>query len=201
METEVIMKRELFGEQISQKSKNEFFSATDLVKAGNKWRILNNYSLFNFSQYLKTETTKDFIATLEEKYKCNPIIKGRGRGTHTWVHPLLFIDIALSINTKLKIEVYEWLFDNLIKYRNYSGDSYKKMCGGLYTRYHNKAKFYEFIAETADKIKTACNVQDWQEATEEQLRKRDKIHDNIFLLADVLNNAEEAVRIGIIKNI
>jgi hypothetical protein len=32
----------------------------------------------------------------------------------------------------LKIEVYSWLFDKLIKYRNNSGDSYKKMAGALF---------------------------------------------------------------------
>lgn len=32
METEVIMTRRLFGCEIKQKSKSEFFSSTDLVK-------------------------------------------------------------------------------------------------------------------------------------------------------------------------
>ena len=35
------MKRELFGQEISQKSKSEFFSATDLLRAGNKYRAMN----------------------------------------------------------------------------------------------------------------------------------------------------------------
>ena len=43
MVTEVIMKRELFGHEISQKSKSEFFSATDLSKAGNEWRRSNGF--------------------------------------------------------------------------------------------------------------------------------------------------------------
>ena len=37
MNTEVIMKREIFGCEIRQKSKNSFFCASDLVNAGNKW--------------------------------------------------------------------------------------------------------------------------------------------------------------------
>jgi hypothetical protein len=41
METEVIMKRKLFDSEISQKSQSGFFSATDLVNAGNRWRTLN----------------------------------------------------------------------------------------------------------------------------------------------------------------
>lgn len=200
MQTEVIMKRELFGCQISQKSKSEFFSATDLVKAGNKWRIINEMSSFNFSQYLQTQQTKDFIQSIEEKYQIKAIIKGGGRGNHTWVHPLIFIDIALAVNPKLKIEVYEWLFDNLIKFRNESGVSYKRMCGALFAKTTQKTKFHDYIASIADKIKLACNIKnDWQTATEEQLKLRDKIQDNISLLCEVLSNTDEAVRLGILK--
>ena len=126
METEVIMKRELFGQLISQKSKSEFFSATDLVKAGNLWRLSNGYAIFNLSQYLHGSKSAEFVVEMEAKYgKC--VISGRGAGAATWVHPLIFIDIALAINPKLKIEAYEWLFDNLIRFRNDSGDSYKGM--------------------------------------------------------------------------
>lgn len=200
MQTEVIMKRELFGCQISQKSKTEFFSATDLVKAGNKWRVINDMSIFNFSQYLNTQQAKDFIKSIEEKYQIKAICKSGKKGTHTWVHPLLFIDIALAINPKLKIEVYEWLFDNLIKFRNDSGVSYKRMCGTLYAKTTQKTKFHDYISNIADKIKLACNVKnDWQEATEEQLKLRDKIQDNISLLCEVLSSTDEAVRLGILK--
>ena len=199
METEVVVKRELFGEFISQKSKSEFFSATDLVKAGNKWRVCNGHSFFNLSQFLKTNSTLSFITELENKYNCKAIINGGKRNSHTWVHPLLFIDIALSINPKLKLEVYDWIFDNLIKYRNESGDSYKKMCGALFQRYGNKNKFHDYISKVAEKIKIVCNVNDWNFATEKQLQKRDKIHDNIFLLADVLNDVETAVNVAIAK--
>jgi hypothetical protein len=195
MKTEVEMKRSLFGMQISQKSKSEFFSATDLVKAGTKWRRLNGLPDFNLSAWLKTKNTKEFIIELNRKYG-KALIKGGGKGNHTWVHPLLFIDLALSINPKLKIEVYEWLFDHLIKSRNDSGDSYKLMCGNLYVRHGDKKTFPKFISSLAINIKHKCKVVDWQEANEEQLKLRDKVHYDIALLADVLNNNDEAVRIA-----
>lgn len=197
MKTEVIMKRELFGQQISQKSKSEFFSATDLAKAGNKWRSLHDLTPFNLSQYFNKESTKEFVKSLQDRYNQQVVIKGRGRTSQTWVHPLLFIDIALNINPRLKIEVYEWLFDNLIKYRNNSGESYKKMCGALFSIYKPKHFFHQYICEVADKIKTACEVEDWNLATENQLAKRDKIHDAISLLCNVLQDSEQAVKLGI----
>lgn len=200
METQVLMKRELFGIEISQQSKTEFFSATDLTKAGNKWRAVNGLSLFNLALYLKSKSFLEFKDELELKYgKC--ITAGRGRSSNTWVHPLLFIDIALAINPKLKVEVYEWLFDNIIKFRNDSGDSYKEMAAAIYIRTTNKRDFQNYIQRVANYIKAELKVKDWETATEQQLKKRDLIHNSIKLLCNVLNNTDQAVRIGVKENV
>lgn len=196
MLTEVKMKRELFGEIIQQSSKNEFFSATDLTRAGNKWRRANGLGDFNLSLYFQSKGSKEFISEIEKKYG-NCLSKGRGRTSNTWVHPLLFIDIALTINPKLKVEVYEWLFDNLIRFRNDSGDSYKEMAATLYMRHNNHREFPKYIQVVANQIKVSCQVKDWQEATEQQLKQRDLIHNNIKLLCRVLTNTEQIVRIAI----
>ena len=200
MQTQVIMKRELFGYEISQQSKTEYFSATELVKAGNKWRRLNNLSDFNLSQYLKSNSFVEFKEELQQKYG-NVVNSSRGRNSNTFVHPLLFIDIALAINPKLKIEVYEWLFDNLIKYRNDSGDSYKEMSAAIYVRYANKRDFPNYIKKVANYIKAELKVNDWQTATEAQLKQRDIIHNSIRLLCNVLNDTNQAVRIGVKENL
>jgi hypothetical protein len=196
MKTEVQMKRQLFGMEISQKSKSELFSATDLVKAGTKWRLANQLSEFNMSAYLDKKSTKEFINELSVKYG-EVLIMGRGRNAQTWVHPLLFIDMALEISPKLKVEVYEWLFDNLIKYRNDSGDSYKEMAAALWQRSSNTREFPKVISNIALVVKEACNVKDWEHATEAQLIKRDKIHNSIKLLTRVLKNTDQILRIAI----
>ena len=125
---------------------------------------------------------------------------GRGRSAHTWVHPLIFIDIALAINPKLKVEVYEWIFDNLIKYRNDSGDSYKEMCAALFTRMGNPRDFHKIISEIAIVVKDSCGVKDWQTATEYQLKQRDLTHNSIKLLCRVLTDINAIVRIAIEEN-
>jgi len=198
MKAEVIMKREIFGGEISQASKSEFFSATDLVRAGNKWRINNGLQPFDMSAWFLQSGTKEFIKALENKFG-EVKTAGRGRGNHTWVHPFLFIDMALAISPELKIEVYGWLYDHLLKYRNDSGDSYKKMSGALFEALGNKSTFPAFITNTALVIKNeVLKSGDWEHATEEQLELRDKIHSNIALLADVLP-PQDAVRVGIKK--
>lgn len=200
MKTEVSMKRELFGQEVLQKSKSEFFSATHLIKAGNEWRRSENLTVFNLSQFLNSQSTKDFIAELNQKYgSCIEVT--RGRNGCTWVHPLLFIDIALAISPKLKVEVYEWLFDSLLKYRNDSGDSYKKMSAALWQRYDNKRDFFRFIGRVADYIREKCEVKDWQSATEKQLELRDKIHNSIITLTNVLSDPSQSVRIGVKEHV
>lgn len=171
-----------------------------MVGAGNKWRESNGLIKFNLSQYLKGSSFVEFKKELENKYG-NVMSLSRGRNGQTWVHPLLFIDIALAINPKLKIEVYEWLFDNLIRFRNDSGDSYKQMSAAIYVRFQNKRDFPVYIQKVAKYIKIVLNVTDWQRASEEQLKKRDIIHNSIRLLCNVLNDTYQAVKLGISENV
>jgi len=200
MKTEVIMKRELFGCEISQQSKTNFFSATELVKAGDQHRKQLGLKEFQFYQYLKNKSTIDFIEELEKKYNIKVIVSTKGRNGQTWVHPLLFIDIALAISPTLKIEVYEWLFDNLILFRNDSGDSYKEMTASVFTRIGNVRDFQKTIQTIALDIKKALYVTDWQTATEEQLKKRDNIHLSIKTLCRVLTDIKVITRIAIEEN-
>jgi len=196
MKTPVLMQREIFGETIQQNSKTQFFSATDLAKVGNKWRMINGLSPFNLHSFLSSKGTLEFIEELEKKYN-QVIVRGRGRGAHTWVHPLLFIDIALGINPKLKVEVYEWLFDNLIKYRNDSGDSYKQMSSAIFIRHRNHKTFPDIIKRVSNFIRAALKVEDWQKATEVQLKQRDQIHVAITLYSKVLTNVEQITRLAV----
>ncbi len=195
MKTEVIMKRELFGSEIRQKHQSELLCATDLVYAGNKWRRNNNLPDFDLKGFLLTKQTQEFMAELEARDGVSKITS-KGRGAVTWVHPLLFIDIALAISPQLKLEVYGWLMDELCKTRDDSGESYKYMCGVLWVRQKNKREFSTYISDVALKIQRACGVTDWQTASKAQLKLRDDLHKSIATLADALNHNEEAVRIA-----
>lgn len=201
MKTEVTLQRPFFHGTVGQKSKSGMFNATDLVYIGNEKRRELNKDKFNLSQYLKSKSVLEFIEELQYQYPQEKIIdlKGKGRASVTWVHPLLFIDIALSIDPKVKVGVYKWLQDELVKYRNDSGDSYKKMVGSLFERHTDETRFGKFIQQIAIYIKKELKVEDWNKATEEQLKLRDKIHDNITLLSSVLRDTNQIVRISVDK--
>jgi len=200
MKTQVLMKRTLFGSEISQQSKTGFFNANELVGAGNKFRAINNLSIIRLQDWLNLPSTKEFIEELKDNLGEDVKKATRGRAGITWIHPYLFIDLALYISPKLKIEVYGWLYDELLKYRNLSGESYKKMTGALWSNATNKTTFHKSIKQVAKIIKNACEVKDWESATELQLEKRDKIQENIALLADVLKDNNQAVRLGVTKS-
>jgi hypothetical protein len=197
------VKNYYLGLNIKQKNINDtiFYSATDLVKITNRYRVLKDMYPFNLSQWFSQETTKEFINALNLKFG-NCIIRGRGRNSNTWVHPYLFIDIAITSNPELKIETYEWLYNHVLRYKDTSGDSFKKMSGALWDKCPNKREFQNYIKSVSRDIKSACGIEywdDWQKADADTLLKRDKMHENIALLADILP-LNEAVRIGILKS-
>lgn len=89
--------------------------------------------------------------------------------------------------------------DELIKYRGESGDSYRVMCGALYPKFKDPRKFVSFISATADLIREACGVEDWNSASEWQLKYRDRIHDRIAVLSDVTDSPSNAVKLGLAR--
>ncbi len=198
MKTQVILFRKLFDGEIRQQSKTGFYCMNDLFALGNKFRAKNDMPLLRQNDWINYGATQSFIKELEVKFG-KVKSASRGRNAVTWLHPFLFIDAALALDPKLKIEVYSWLFDELIESRNNSGDSYKKMCGALYVNTKSKSTFHSDISRLAVLIKKQCEVSDWNKATEEQLKLRDRIHSNIALLSDVLRDNHNAIIIGITK--
>jgi hypothetical protein len=73
------------------------------------------------------------------------------------------------------------------------------MAGALYVNCSNKANYHKGMSTTAKWIKNACRVKNWQKATEDQLKLRDRIHENIALLCDVLRDNGQAIKLGIQK--
>lgn len=193
MKTEVIMSRKLFNGEVRQKHKTEFLSATDLVKAGNQWRSENGLSNFNLSQWLKSQSTKEFVNSLEAVIGRKAFTNTRGRNGGVWVHPYLFIDLALAISPTLKVEVYTWLNDHLLKYRDDSGESYKRMTKALSDRMNDADKFRRFLIPLAVRIKRKIGVSDWDKATEKQLKEREDLHIQIETVAKYARNPNSAI--------
>ena len=174
-----------------------FINLSKVVKAYNARR---NLQQFNLSQWLKTVGTKELIEDCNKKYG-QSIIISRGKYGKVLSHQVIFVDMLMAMDIDFKIEMQGKMMSRAMKFsiKNESGDSYKRMAGALFVNAQNKAHFPAYIQDVANKIRLACHVDDWQTATEAQLSNRDKLHDAISLLTDVLRNNDDAVRIGILK--
>ncbi len=200
MKTEVVMKRELLGQTIRQRSKSEHLSGTDLLAIANKWRSDNGMAKFNMPMWLKTSSTEAFIEELQKESDDPVVIVGRGRNGGTWLHPLLFIDMALAIHPKLKVEMYSWIKDSLLIDRKSSGISYKLMSGALHDNHQNTASFGRYIKGVARKIQRYCGVGEgpdvWQTASIEQLKERDRVQLLIAKVAESTGDNELAMSVA-----
>ena len=205
MKTEVQMLRPLNGVQVRQKHKSKFIAANDLLEAGNQYRAINGQSVRRLADYFNSQEAQEFAEVVKAKEQIHQIkIAGRGRGAVTWVHPLIALDLALWLSPDLKYEVYRWMHDNLLMFRDSSGDAFKLMNKAIDERFSVGSKYWIYT-NTANRIRHECDVTDWSTATEEQLRKRDDMQKAVALLCrthkymtldNMLDAASESTRIG-----
>lgn len=194
MKTNVVMVRQLEGFEIHQRTKDGYFNANVLLNAWNKKTGANK----EIKDFMRNQSTQEFIEEIAFQENLHgeksPYVTSRARadrGGGTWMHPLLFIDFAMWLNPRFKYHVLKFVYDNLIQFRNDSGDGYIKMCEAIYSRFNNSQRsFQEFIKGFAAGIKQACGVKDWEHATEAQLAKRQRIHDVAFMLCELVPLSE-----------
>lgn len=206
MKTEVVMKRDLLGIEIRQRSKSGMFSANDILTVGNKLRLNLGLPVKDLSQYFDNESTKEFIDAIKWEHlldieEIKTSTKGRNGGT--WVHPLVFIDLAMWLSPELKVKIITWVMDELILNRNFSGDSYKEMNAALTEKFPDKVGV-EFYMKLANHIAIHCGVTSrskdkWQTATAHQLKMRDDMQKLITIYCDVVDDVSDCINKAIRK--
>lgn len=114
--------------KVSQRTKDAFFNATELLKQWNRYSGQQK----QMAHYTDNSSTEEFIKALisEERFKerDSVLIQSRGKSGGTWMHPLLFIDFAMWLNPTFKVKVLKFVYDEMIRYRNLAGDAYPAMC-------------------------------------------------------------------------
>lgn len=197
METTQIMTRKFLDGFVSQNHKTGWFNATELVSIANKYRATQGETPKIMTDYFKKKETQEFISTIARKEEISQVYKiGRGRKGGTWVHPLILIDIAMWLSQDFKYQALNWLQDNLLKYRDLSGDDYKLLTSAICSKI-NPAKAGVMIPDIARQIKEKIKVEDWNKASEEQLKKRLQVQRDIILLCKTPIGLEEAVKIAL----
>lgn len=194
------MVRNLNGVDVRQDTKTEMICGTDLLNGCVTSKRMDSFK--------KLDSTKNFINTIaiEENKETKDImtVKRVDGVQGTWMHPMLFMDFAMWLSADFKYKALSWLYDSLLEFRDNSGSSFKEYNKAL------TANFPEFFdgkpynyAKVANGIALACKVgtgkDKWERATEEQLLKRDSIHKNITLLADVAPDVPTCLALAIKK--
>ena len=177
-----VMLRQLNGSDVRQRTTDNFISLTDLLYAGNVARATNSLPIRTLDFYFQTNEAQDFIESLKVSENITTVKTAtKGRSGVTWGHPLLAMDFALWLSPMLKLEVYKWMFDQLLIKRVDSGNSFKDMNIALDTQFNIGAKTWKY-ANTANLIRETIGVSDWNTATENQLKERDRLQRNVILL-------------------
>lgn len=156
MKTQVTQFRGLDGFPIRQTTKDYFFNATDLVNAYNQlnpwkekrldkyfelwsvweliqavWKDVIKNSNPQDSGYLKNQQQLLLPDLVDVNMKDLVMKTKRWNNGWTWVHPYIFLDIAMWLSVDFKVMCYGWLYDNLIKFRDEAWDNYKLVTAAI----------------------------------------------------------------------
>jgi hypothetical protein len=169
MKTNQIMIRE---QGFIQRTSDGYFNATELIK---NWNSISNNKK-QLGQYQLLNSTNEFIEQLKKEGIENPVLTGRGKGENsgTWVHPKVFIDIAMWVSVEFKSKVIDYVIDGLIKSRHDAGDYYNEMTKAIletYVDYYNiKPPAHVYIDE-ANMVKSLVVAKDRNNMTEQELKQ------------------------------
>ena len=182
------MIREMGNFEVTQRTKDSMFNATELLR---QWNKINPGSKKEEVQlFFNNDKVKQFIETLKADLNGQEIthLTTRGKNGGTWMHPYLFIDFAMWINPKFKLDVIKFVYDQLIEHRHSAGDMYRGLTNGLKkfkdTDYVKVAKALNWIV--FDKHEKGIR----QTASQEQLKE----------LTDLQKTLSFALDMGYIKS-
>ncbi len=169
MKTNQLMLR---GEGFIQRTSDSYFSATKLIE---KWNELSSDKKI-LGNYMKLLSTDEYIKQLQKEGIGTPIIAVRGNSVNsgTWVHPKIFIDLAMWVSVEFKSKVIDYVIDGLIKSRHDAGDYYNEMTKSILDVYvdHYKVKPPAHIyIEEANFLKSLVAAKDRNNMTENELKQ------------------------------
>lgn len=155
MKTNQIMIRQMGEFSVKQRTKDGFFNATELLKqwnrvSGMKKEVTKFLDLGSTSELVKIIMEREDLHTQDSTYVKSRASRGDNAGT--WMHTVLFIDFAMWINPSFKYDVIKFVYDDMIRYRNLAGDSYKELASAI-----SKIVPKTFIPKAMQKVGEALN--------------------------------------------
>jgi len=183
MKTNVVMIRKMGNFDVTQRTKDGFFNATELIK---QWNTFSGQKK-EVSKFFELENTKEFIEILISEENLNTqdsaYLKSRGKYGGTWMTPILFIKFAMWLNTKFEIKVIKFVYDNLIAFRHDAGNNYNGLTSAVQRfnsiDYPQLAKALNYIV--FNDHETGIR----QKATQEQLKDLTDVQKKLKFIVDM----------------
>jgi len=207
MKTTQIMQRDFLGGTVRQNHKNGMFCVLDLEAIGNQERRLMDLKNKQATHYFKTQSAIEHVEQVSIETGIDKdllIIRKKGRNGGTWVHPLIFLDIAMWFNPRFKVKVFKWLMDELLLQRDCSGSSFKEMNMSLDSAFPVAMSMPYMYPKISNEVAGACGIHTkskdrWNCASESQLRLRDQIQKNIIFASKMCPDLATTLKMAIME--
>lgn len=188
MKTNQVLIRRMGNFNVAQRTEDGMFNATELLKQWND----NSGQQKQMIHFMENNSTKEFIEVLMDdintKERNSVVLQSRGKNGGTWMQPYLFIDFAMWLNPSFKLKVIKFVSDELIKYRNDAGDSYRKMCEQIKKITENQEDIPARIAKVAEALNHIAVGRHEKmlrnQATEDQMKEYVRIEKEITMLIE-----------------
>ena len=152
----------------------------------------------NYFRNTKTIALMNIIAEEEGLNKDQIKTSKRGKYGGTWVHPLIFVDFLMWISPEFHYAGLKLIYDNVIKYRDAGGNSFRKVNAALLDNGYIKSGFE--YSQLAKEVGQRCNAPtlvedkpngkqkikyDWNSASQDILEKRDELQTKLVGLINL----------------
>ena len=194
MKTNQILTRKMGDFNVNQRTSDGIFNATELLKQWNE-KSGQQKQMVHFTE---NASTKEFIQTIENdvvsKERNSVLMQSRGKNGGSWMHPYLFIDFAMWINPKFKLQVIKFVYDELIKNRHDAGDNYRLLAEAV-------AKIVDraFLPVAIQNIAKAINYVVFNKHVS-GIRNSQASEDTLKQLSDLEFKLSELINEGFIKD-
>lgn len=145
MKTEQVLTRKMGEFDVLQRISDSKFNATALLDQWNK--SIPKDSKKRIDKFLGLSQVKEFMSELEQQIKVDKntpfdyqlVIttrkklknhNGSVKNIH-WMHPYLFIKLAMWLNPRFEVTVIKFVYDQLVDHRHDAGDNYKEFSAAL----------------------------------------------------------------------
>jgi len=169
---------------LSIEHKTSIGSLADVFAIGNKHRVLANKSPANITHFCNSNSTQEFLESVAKRLNVDKsallFTTGRGKNSRVMANIFLIIYAAEHLSPDFHVEVIDTFINSkLLSWRDDSGDHFKGLndeirivAEGLLGKPAHKGHFITIAkivnARIGDKL-------DWNTATAEQLKERDRI--------------------------